>query len=518
MIDDIKNDFILGRDWNKLETNLENNLQYKWTSQSSTIYIKNSEHYENLKLRIYNGTDVFQKRNLKIFVDGELVENCNFFNKTIYLDLKINIKNKREVTLSTENYFCPLRIFKDSNDNRNLGFKIYSFVIDTDEKNNVLVPINFIKVEAEEEYFIDTTKYTYNISDINIDKLVKAVYYVGQYGTSGYASAAKGYIYKYFIKGINIKWHSLKFDDTSLSKDCQYNIIAESTINNNYDEYNAFIYHSTPDLWRYLNDELKYLNYNKNKVGYCVWETNKLPKLWVEAINSEVNEVWVPSNYNKEIFNESGVNIPIKVIPHEFLYKQLYNKDEINLYSISGNGYIKDKDVYTFYTIGELIERKGIEDLINVFCKTFNKNDKVRLIIKTHYKNYSSHNKQYCLDKLDSIIKQYTNPPEIHYLIDNLSENSILALHSIGDCYISLTKSEGFGMTIFDAFKYGKEIITTGYSGHLDFLGKDYRGLVDYKLDYVKNMKNFSSNYSDDTMWAYPNLNHAAELMKGIIK
>jgi hypothetical protein len=82
---------------------------------------------------------------------------------------------------------------------------------------------------------------------------------------------------------------------------------------------------------------------------------------------------------------------------------------------------------------------------------------------------------------------------------------------------VSLTKSEGFGLTIFDAFTYGKKIIATGYSGHLDYLGKNYNGLVRYKLDTVKNMEDFSRFYSEDTIWAYPDLTHAKELMKGIV-
>jgi hypothetical protein len=82
---------------------------------------------------------------------------------------------------------------------------------------------------------------------------------------------------------------------------------------------------------------------------------------------------------------------------------------------------------------------------------------------------------------------------------------------------VSLTKSEGFGLTIFDAFNYGKKIIATGYSGHLDYLGTNYSGLVRYKLGKVKNMSEFSNNYSEDTSWAYPDLTHAKELMKSMV-
>ena len=62
-------------------------------------------------------------------------------------------------------------------------------------------------------------------------------------------------------------------------------------------------------------------------------------------------------------------------------------------------------------------------------------------------------------------------------------------------------------------FNYNKKVITTGYGGQVDFLGSDYKGLVDYKIDKVQEMDSFNSAYSDDQEWAYPDLDHAYELM-----
>ena len=66
---------------------------------------------------------------------------------------------------------------------------------------------------------------------------------------------------------------------------------------------------------------------------------------------------------------------------------------------------------------------------------------------------------------------------------------------------------------INDAFNYGKKVIATGYGGQVDFLGNDHIGLVKYKIDKVSGMDSFSTNYSSDQEWAYPDLNHAYELM-----
>jgi hypothetical protein len=57
-------------------------------------------------------------------------------------------------------------------------------------------------------------------------------------------------------------------------------------------------------------------------------------------------------------------------------------------------------------------------------------------------------------------------------------------------------------------------VIATGYGGQVDFLGENYSGLVKYKIDKVSGMDKFSTNYSVDQEWAYPDLEHAYQLMK----
>jgi hypothetical protein len=340
---------------------------------------------------------------------------------------------------------------------------------------------------------------------------MKGIYYIGQYGTCGYASAARGYLYHYFSLGLPITWHPLYFDDSVLSMDDPYNVVISSLIDKSIPSYDMVIMHSTPDLWpEFWKDEEHKLK-NKIVVGYCAWETNRLPKRWVECINGSVNEVWVPSTYNQVHFQESGVTIPIRVVPHIFLSKQLPPRSQIQL---KYGGKLLPNDIYTFYTIGEMNARKSIEDTVHVFCRAFTKSDSVRLIVKVHYKNYQSSNVEFCKNTINAILEQYPDRPEVILLLNCMTNDEILALHSLGDCYVSLTKSEGFGLTIFDAFNYGRKIIATGYSGHLDFLGKDYPGLVSYTLGPVEGMDGFSTNYTGEQMWAIPNLDHAIELLK----
>ena len=387
---------------------------------------------------------------------------------------------------------------KQLSDNESVFFQFkldstYSWAIP--DKNHA---VNLIKSK-----FDSSKKPEFVFVKIKHDEYIK---YIGQSGTCGYATAAKGYLADYVKKNIPVTWQQLKFDNSSNDLNYYVDILAESTIDKTFNYYDTVILHSTPDLW---NGFIKENQNISNIIGYCTWETSKLPLKWVNDINL-VKEVWVPSNFNKQSFIDSGVNVDIKVVPHIWHPQNLLKKSNIEIYDFSKNKIPNDK--FTFYSIGELNFRKGIEDLVKIFDKFNEKYNNTQLILKLHYKDYDQKNKEYCVRK----IKELTDKIGINIFIifDNLTNQQILALHSFGDCYISLNKGEGFGLTIFDAFNYGKKIITTGYGGQIDFLGSDYFGLVNYKLDKVSGMELFSTNYSDDQEWAYPDLDHAYELMK----
>lgn len=343
---------------------------------------------------------------------------------------------------------------------------------------------------------------------------LKGVYYIGQYGTSGYASAAKGYLYHYFTNGIPITWEPLYFDNSKLSEDNLYDVVIKSLINKPLGQHDMVIMHSTPDLWpKFWQDKEKILK-GRLVNGYCTWETNRLPKAWVKNINECVNEVWCPSTYNERTFRESGVTKPIRVVPHIFLPQSLPDPSFVRLVNVTNGDRIEKDEHFTFYTIGEFNARKSIVETIQSFCEAFKPTDPVRLLLKVHYRNYSTDNKKKCEEMLMAEIRKYPSHPPIVCLLEPMTQNEILALHSIGDCYLGLTKAEGFGLTIFDAVNYGKKVIATGYSGYMDFLGKTYPGLVRYKIGPVAGMETFSGNYTDEQSWAYPDIDHAIDLMR----
>jgi len=81
------------------------------------------------------------------------------------------------------------------------------------------------------------------------------------------------------------------------------------------------------------------------------------------------------------------------------------------------------------------------------------------------------------------------------------------------DCYVSLHRSEGFGITMAEAMFLGKPVIATGYSGNVDFMTSDNSYLVDYELAAIGPG---ADPYPPDAEWAEPDLDHAAALMREV--
>jgi glycosyltransferase involved in cell wall biosynthesis len=81
------------------------------------------------------------------------------------------------------------------------------------------------------------------------------------------------------------------------------------------------------------------------------------------------------------------------------------------------------------------------------------------------------------------------------------------------DCYVSLHRAEGFGLTMAEAMAIGKPVSATGYSGNVDFMNEENSYLVDYRIGRVGPECEI---YPPEGEWADPSIEHAAELMRRV--
>lgn len=334
---------------------------------------------------------------------------------------------------------------------------------------------------------------------------IKGIKYTGPiFDNSGYARACRGNILALHEAGVPITLNPISFESTKpdLGEDGK---ILHGLVNKQI-PYNIQIIHTTPEFWSKLRDPIAV------NVGYTIWETSRLHRDWPAHINNNVTKVLVGCEWNTEVFKDSGVTIPIGVVPHGINMKEF---EDIEPFSIGG---VSDDD-FVFYGIFQWSERKNPEALIRAYYHAFAEkgiND-VALVLKTYRLNYSEEE----VNLLRNIIvnmKRFIpmrDYPKIAFISNMLSEEEISALHKRGDCYVSLDRGEGFGLSPFAAGAAGNPIIVTGYGGTTEYAKEGNSYLIDYKLTPVYKMA-LGPWYTADQLWADPDIVHASNLMRQV--
>ena len=137
-------------------------------------------------------------------------------------------------------------------------------------------------------------------------------------------------------------------------------------------------------------------------------------------------------------------------------------------------------------------DRKNVGVLVNSFYESFKNGigKKPALILKASMGVASYTSRDNILDKIKQIRSMHGNSSKLPniYLLNgefNDSEMNELYNHPKVKAMVSFTKGEGFGRPLAEFATTGKPIITSGWSGHTDFLKVDYNVLLPGKLENV---------------------------------
>jgi glycosyltransferase involved in cell wall biosynthesis len=270
--------------------------------------------------------------------------------------------------------------------------------------------------------------------------------------------------------------------------------------------YDVVIVHTIPEYF------LQWMEAERGRtiIGHTVWETTAVPSHWPALLNS-VDRLLVPCRWNKTVFENGGVNVPIDVIPH--IADSSAETADLNVDQ-------DDEDGFVFYTIGVWSHRKSLYRTVEAFCEAFTADDRVTLIIKTNPQDLTVTGLRKYLGRsvkqaVRLITRRYKRPPRIRLITEVLSENEIRRLHLRGDCYVSLCRGEGWGIGAFDAASHGNPVVMTAFGGQLDYLTRELAYLVDYELVPVINPQ-APHSYSPDQRWAEPSIQHGAQQLREV--
>lgn len=193
-----------------------------------------------------------------------------------------------------------------------------------------------------------------------------------------------------------------------------------------------------------------------------------------------------------------SLNKKIKKIPFA------YEIPKFNVIDLTKLKIPKNKFIFLFiFDLNSYYHRKNPDGLIECFLKCFKNDNKTILILKVN----NSRSNQTTFNKLLEKVKNHSNVILIHKFLNN-DEYYSLIKHS--NCYVSLHRSEGFGLTMFEAMSLNVPVIATGYSGNLEFMNHKNSMLVRYKLKHSQD----NYLYNTESVWAEPDLIHAAKLLK----
>ncbi len=309
---------------------------------------------------------------------------------------------------------------------------------------------------------------------------------------SGYARAARDYVLALYRQGIPITVEPMSFEEAKPDFGADAGILNE--IINKDIEYNVVIMHSTPEFWPNLREE------GKINCGYTIWETTKIHKEWPYYINSSVDMCMVATDWNVQIFKECGVTVPLRTIPH---ISDTVDPKDITTYPING----VDDSTYVFGFVSQWQERKNPLALIKAYWQAFQSNENVALVMKTYRSNYSESEKNAIRQTIRRLkaVTILDNYPSIYYIADMLTEDEMRGLYKRLDCYVTLDRGEGWGLSPFHAGAYGKPVIATGFGGVNAYLKDDNSYLLNYTLEPVFGMP-WSRWMTADQCWAYPDV------------
>ena len=352
---------------------------------------------------------------------------------------------------------------------------------------------------------------------------------------SGYGARARDFVKaldknKYDVKVLAQRWGSTRFGylEDHQEFELQSLIIPNLT--------------SQPDVWIQVTVPNEFQKVGKYSIGLTAgMETDICPPEWIQGCNnmdlvltssehgknSLVNSKFDAQDKNTDTTQRIEVTTPVEVLFEGVdLEKYFETKSKANMEINLALDGIKESFCYLF--VGHWLQgnfghdRKNVGWTIKAFLETFkNKKNAPALILKTQHANASISDRDTIFKKIDDIRKTVRGTlPNIYVVHGELSDDEVNELynHPKVKAMVNFTKGEGFGRPLLEFSLTGKPIIASGWSGHLDFLNKEFVTLVSGGLHNVDKSAAQKGLIIEQAQWFQANEAEVGRSLKNVFE
>ncbi|MEQ8966825.1 MAG: glycosyltransferase [Azospirillaceae bacterium] len=211
-------------------------------------------------------------------------------------------------------------------------------------------------------------------------------------------------------------------------------------------------------------------------IGYWAWELETFPAEWRKA-ERYMSAFLVPSRFTAEALARITAK-PVGVVPHPVPSPAAADPSALRREAgIATDAFL----VATVFNFTSSFERKNPLAAIEAFRRAFGEEEcsdtgrPARLVVKTA-------NAARYPDQERRLRAAAEGDSRIAVIDAEWPEGRVQALIAASDAYLSLHRSEGYGLTLAEAIVAGVPVVATGWSGNTDFCDPESSFLVPWRL------------------------------------
>ncbi|MDB6169874.1 MAG: glycosyl transferase group 1 [Verrucomicrobia bacterium] len=251
---------------------------------------------------------------------------------------------------------------------------------------------------------------------------------------------------------------------------------------------------ASPDLDHHHGKKFRAGKYN---IAYWAWELPEFPDAWLPHF-AFFDEVWCPSEFVRAAI-AAKAPLPVVTMPHAIGFARPAGNHRAQF------GLPAERFLFlSLYDLNSYSERKNPRATIEAFRQAALGSDRAGLVIKVQ--NAAGNAADFA-----ALAAAVRDLPGALLISETLSREDVYRLESACDCFVSLHRSEGFGLAIAECMYLGKPAISTNWSAPREFVTADNGCPVDYRLTTLAENH---GPYSKGQVWAEPDLVHAAAWMR----